>query len=124
MTWVCGESTARRRRPRRRPGVRGGPMHDEADVAVIGGGFYGCAIAAHLRRRLPRVVLFEKEADLLQRASLRNQARVHNGYHYPRSLLTALRSHVNFARFVRDYRDCIDDRFDKYYAVARHLSKV
>ena len=30
------------------------------------------------------------DADLMQRASYANQARVHNGYHYPRSLLTAL----------------------------------
>jgi glycine/D-amino acid oxidase-like deaminating enzyme len=99
-------------------------MDDLADVAVIGGGFYGCVLAGHARQFAQRVVLLEKQDDLLQRASFNNQARVHNGYHYPRSLLTALRSHANFARFLRDYRGAIDDRFDKYYAVAAQFSKV
>jgi hypothetical protein len=71
-----------------------------------------------------RVAVVEREADLLQRASYNNQARVHNGYHYPRSLLTGLRSRINFPRFVEDYRYCIDDRFEKYYAIARVASKV
>jgi len=99
-------------------------MASEVDVLVIGGGFYGCVMAQHLRRHAARVLIVEKHADILQRASLNNQARVHNGYHYPRSLLTALRSHLNFGRFVKEYRDCIDDSFDKYYAVAAQFSKV
>jgi glycine/D-amino acid oxidase-like deaminating enzyme len=99
-------------------------MGEVTDIAVIGGGFYGCSIALHLRRLGRRVVILEKHDDILQRASFNNQARVHNGYHYPRSLLTALRSHLNFDRFVRDHRDCIDDSFEKYYAVASQFSKV
>jgi glycine/D-amino acid oxidase-like deaminating enzyme len=94
------------------------------DAAVVGGGFFGCSLALSLRDSMGRVLLLEKEPDILRRASYANQARVHNGYHYPRSLLTALRSRVNFARFVEDYRDCIDDDFKKYYAVSRTLSKV
>lgn len=93
-------------------------------AVVIGGGFFGCMIAVRLREYYPRVVLLEKERDLLQRASYNNQARVHGGYHYPRSLVTALRSRVNFARFTADYADCIDSSFTKYYAVGRELSKV
>jgi glycine/D-amino acid oxidase-like deaminating enzyme len=96
----------------------------ECDVLVIGGGFYGCMIACHLRRVWPRVRLLEKGAKLLGRASSANQARVHRGYHYPRSLLTGLRSRVNYARFVRDFAPCVCDTFDAYYAVARHHSKV
>ncbi|MBE9040038.1 FAD-dependent oxidoreductase [Oscillatoriales cyanobacterium LEGE 11467] len=94
------------------------------DAVVIGGGFFGCKIALYLKEHLDRVLIVEREADLLQRASYTNQARVHNGYHYPRSLLTALRSSVNFPRFVEEYRDCIDNTFDKYYAIARVFSKV
>jgi glycine/D-amino acid oxidase-like deaminating enzyme len=94
------------------------------DAAVIGGGFFGATIASHLRRHFDRVVLLEREVDLLQRASFANQARVHNGYHYPRSLLTALRSRINFPRFLRDYPDCIDRGFDKVYAISRQFSNV
>jgi glycine/D-amino acid oxidase-like deaminating enzyme len=99
-------------------------MQDSPDVAVIGGGFFGCMIALHLRRHHAHVALLESGGRLLGRASYNNQARVHNGYHYPRSALTAYRSRINFPRFVAQFDDCIDSDFEKYYAVARTLSKV
>jgi len=91
---------------------------------VIGGGFYGCMLAAHLQQAGAEVTLVEKHDDLLGRASLANQARVHNGYHYPRSLLTGLRSRVNFPRFVDEFRHCVDSSFDKVYAIAARHSHV
>ncbi len=93
------------------------------DVAVIGGGFYGCMVALYHAEAGGRVVVVEKSADLLTRASYANQARVHNGYHYPRSFLTAWRSRVNFPKFVNDFRHCVDDSFQMLYAIARE-SKV
>jgi glycine/D-amino acid oxidase-like deaminating enzyme len=97
----------------------------EYDTVIVGGGFFGCCLAIHLQQSLGRrVVVLEREPDLLQRASYANQARVHHGYHYPRSLLTALRCRVNFPRFVADYRDCVISDFAKYYAVGRRFSKV
>lgn len=95
-----------------------------APTVVIGGGFFGSCLALLLRGTRRRVVLVERESALLQRASLRNQARVHAGYHYPRSLLTAVRSLVNFPRFLLDFRECIDDDFSQVYAIARMQSKV
>jgi glycine/D-amino acid oxidase-like deaminating enzyme len=80
--------------------------------------------ALELRRRCRHVVLLEQGDDLLRRASYHNQARVHHGYHYPRSLRTALRSRVNFPRFVEQFAFCIERGFDTYYAVARQFSKV
>ena len=91
---------------------------------MIGGGFYGCMLAVHLRQAGAEVTLVEKHDDLLGRASLANQARVHNGYHYPRSLLTGLRSRVNFPRFVEEFRHCVDSSFDKVYAIAARHSHV
>jgi glycine/D-amino acid oxidase-like deaminating enzyme len=96
----------------------------EYSAVVIGGGFFGLYMAAHLRRHCERVLLCEKEADFMRRASYVNQARVHNGYHYPRSILTALRSRVNFPRFVEEFSETIDRSFEKLYAVARTFSKV
>lgn len=94
------------------------------DAVIVGGGFYGCMIALHLHKQGQRVALLEKHDNLLARASYANQARIHNGYHYPRSLLTAMRARANFPRFVEVFRPCIDNSFEKYYAIARHFSKV
>lgn len=96
------------------------------DAIVIGGGFYGAAIAMYLRSRrgFSQVVLVEREKRLLSRASYNNQARVHNGYHYPRSYTTAFRSRVNLPRFLRDYPKAVRRDFTKLYAIARCNSKV
>jgi glycine/D-amino acid oxidase-like deaminating enzyme len=94
------------------------------DALVIGGGFYGLYLAEFLAFRLPRVVLCERGDSPMGRASYSNQARVHNGYHYPRSMLTALRSRVNFPRFAADFRDAVRSDFEKVYAIPRQGSKV
>jgi glycine/D-amino acid oxidase-like deaminating enzyme len=96
------------------------------DAVVIGGGFFGATIASHLagRRGLTRTLLMEREAGLMTRASFNNQARIHNGYHYPRSLGTAHRSSVNLPRFVRDWADAVERDFTNLYAIARNNSKV
>ena len=94
------------------------------DAIVIGGGIIGCTLALRLRRRGSRVLVLEAEPALIGRASFANQARVHQGYHYPRSLLTGLRSRVNFQPFVEEFAECIDDTFEQYYAIGRHFSKT
>ena len=96
------------------------------DAIVIGGGFYGAAIAVYLksRRGFSKVGLIERESGLLLRASYNNQARVHNGYHYPRSFTTAFRSRVNLPRFMLDYPAAVNSDFSQLYAIARCNSKV
>jgi glycine/D-amino acid oxidase-like deaminating enzyme len=102
------------------------PRPDRVEALVIGGGFYGCSIALALKRDLglARVSLVEREAALMARASYANQARLHNGYHYPRSLTTAWRSRVNLPLFVAEYRGCVVDEVASVYCVARRNSKV
>lgn len=97
---------------------------NKVDVAIIGGGFYGCCLALLMKKNFSNVVIFEKGEDLLQRASSINQARVHNGYHYPRNLITAYRSFINFPRFILDFRKAIISDFVKLYAIARKNSMV
>jgi len=101
-------------------------MHDTADAVVIGGGFYGCAIAIFLVKQigLKRVTLVEREGALMTHASYNNQARVHNGYHYPRSFVTAHRSRVNLPRFMDNWPEAVKTDFTKLYAIARRNSKV
>jgi glycine/D-amino acid oxidase-like deaminating enzyme len=96
------------------------------DAVIIGGGFYGSAIAVYLakQRGLKRIMLVEREPALMMRASYNNQARVHNGYHYPRCFTTAYRSRINLPKFVRDWPEAVTQDFIKLYAIARNNSKV
>ena len=94
------------------------------DAVVIGGGFYGCTVALELRKSGYRVCILEKEADIMQKASYTNQARIHQGYHYPRSVLTARRSRVNFDRFAEEFSECIFSSFEKYYAIGKIASRI
>jgi glycine/D-amino acid oxidase-like deaminating enzyme len=87
------------------------------NYVVIGGGFFGCMIAQSLKGK---VLLIEKDKDLMQKASANNQARVHNGYHYPRSIQTALASHVNFPRFMSEFKGAVSDDYTMFYAVGRN----
>jgi glycine/D-amino acid oxidase-like deaminating enzyme len=98
----------------------------DCEYLVIGGGFFGSYLACLLRAERPHsdVVLLEREPVLISRASYNNQARIHNGYHYPRSFLTAYSSRRNFDTFVLDFKPCVVDDFQQYYAVARRQSKV
>ncbi|MCU7495756.1 MAG: FAD-binding oxidoreductase [Ignavibacteria bacterium] len=91
---------------------------------VIGGGFFGMYIANHLARKGSQVYLVEKENQFMSRASFNNQARVHNGYHYPRSILTAMRSRISFPRFVAEFPGCIVSDFRKYYLIGKALGKI
>ncbi len=98
----------------------------EYDHIVIGGGIFGCYLALKVVEfdAGSDVLLLEREGDLLQRTSYNNQAQIHNGYHYPRSLATGLRSRINFPRFTREFAGCVVGDFDKLYAIASHRSKV
>lgn len=93
---------------------------------IVGGGFFGSYLAYLLKNKYKNadIIILEREKELLRRASYNNQARVHHGYHYPRSFLTAFSSNKNFDRFVEEFKECIVDNFEKYYAVGRIQSKV
>lgn len=94
------------------------------DIAVIGGGFFGCQTALRLAGKGLSVLLLEREAVLGTKASTWNQSRIHNGYHYPRSLMTALGAHRNYERFKADFSPYVIDDFSHHYAVPHEQSKV
>ncbi|EIE52463.1 hypothetical protein C357_03585 [Citreicella sp. 357] len=97
---------------------------DNADFLVIGGGFYGCCLALFLASVSDRVTLVEAGDRLLGRASRVNQARIHTGFHYPRSALTAVKSMVLHRRFIEDFPEAAVSDFQMLYAIARRGSKV
>lgn len=97
--------------------------HD-VDYLIIGGGFYGCCLALFLRSVSDRVVVVEATARLMSRASRVNQARIHTGFHYPRSAVTAVKSMVLHKRFMNDFPEAVIDDFQMLYAIARKRSKI
>ena len=99
-------------------------MNEKEKVLVVGGGVFGLYLAWFLTQLNYKVLLFEAESDFMAHASFHNQARVHQGYHYPRSVLTALRSRETFERFVAEFPDSVYRDFDKYYLIGKHLGKV
>lgn len=96
----------------------------EIDYLIIGGGFYGCCLALYLRSISQRVLLVEAGDGLLTRASRVNQARVHTGFHYPRSALTAVKSMMLHRHFKTDFPEAVSDNFQMLYAIASKRSKV
>lgn len=92
------------------------------DKVIIGAGLYGLYSAIFCAKQGDRILVLEYEDTLFKRATYANQARIHMGYHYPRSISTAVKSRDYFKRFIEDYSFCINSRFDKVYATSNCFS--
>lgn len=97
-------------------------MHIAWDKIVIGAGLYGLYAALQCGKKGERVLVLEYEAEPFMRATYINQARVHMGYHYPRSYSTAIKSANYFKRFNEDFEFCIHSKFDQIYATSANFS--
>lgn len=98
------------------------PGMERYDRIIIGAGLYGLYSALYSLKKGLRVLVLECDDAPFKRATYINQARVHQGYHYPRSISTALRSAHYFERFCRDYDFCINREFDQIYATSSQYS--
>lgn len=97
-------------------------MNLEFDKIIIGGGLYGLYAAMQCGKKGDKVVVFEYDDAPFKRATYINQARVHMGYHYPRSFTTAKTSADYYDKFLEDFSFCINEEFDKIYAVSKNFS--
>ena len=92
------------------------------DKIIIGAGLYGLYAARYCAEKGQHVLVLECDSTPFRRATYINQARVHQGYHYPRSIATAMKSAGYFARFNKDYGFCINREFQKVYATSSEYS--
>lgn len=92
------------------------------DKIIIGAGIYGLYAALYCGKKGEKVLVLEKEKKAFDRATYINQARVHMGYHYPRSYSTAIKSANYFERFNDDYGFSILSEFDQVYATSTNFS--
>ncbi len=96
----------------------------EFDYVVLGAGIYGLYSACILAEKGNTVAVIEYEPASFQRASFVNQARIHNGYHYPRSFTTAKQTASYFREFCEEFDFALMNKFENIYAIASHYSQT
>jgi glycine/D-amino acid oxidase-like deaminating enzyme len=94
------------------------------DICIIGAGFFGLRLALLFAKQGRKIIVLEREGTSFKRASTMNQARVHHGYHYPRSYATALSSRNHYKVFCEEYSDCIFSDYQNIYAIASNNSST
>ncbi len=97
-------------------------MRRSYDYIVIGSGIYGMYAAKLIAEKGMSVLVLECDDRPFSRASYVNQARVHNGYHYPRSYSTAVKSAKYYGRFCEDFDFAINKEFTKVYGISGKYS--
>ncbi len=97
------------------------------DKIIIGAGLYGLYSALYCLQKntiggAQHILILENDNTAFNRATYINQARVHQGYHYPRSFSTAIKTAGYFDRFNSDYAFCINKEFEQIYATSSKFS--
>lgn len=92
------------------------------DKIIFGAGLYGLYSALFCGKRGEKVLVLEHDNEPFKRATYINQARVHMGYHYPRSFSTAIKSAGYFQRFNEEFGFCVHKSFDQVYATSSDFS--
>ncbi|MBK7336645.1 MAG: FAD-binding oxidoreductase [Saprospirales bacterium] len=98
------------------------PSAPTYDFLILGGGLFGAYSALYLAAKGYRVCLLEKESGMFRKASIVNQARLHSGYHYPRSIATARMSDDHRERFTEEHKAFVNFEFEQYYAIEKYGS--
>lgn len=85
-------------------------------IAVIGAGWNGCHIALQLAARGHKVVLLERDAQMLNGVSGNFGIRLHKGPHYPRSEATREACRATLDRFRACYPELVVEHDYAVYA--------
>lgn len=94
------------------------------DYVVLGAGVFGLYATKILTSKGYNVLVSDVDGGPMRRASFVNQARLHNGYHYPRSIQTARKSVEYFYRFAKEFSFAINSSYRSIYAIASNFSYV
>lgn len=99
-------------------------IDNKFDYIIIGAGIFGMYAAKILGDKGYRVALLEYEREPFLRASYINQARLHRGYHYPRSHATVAKLVEYYDRFLNDFSFAIRNKYKSVYAISKKNSLV
>jgi L-2-hydroxyglutarate oxidase len=92
----------------------GEAVQDLYDVAVVGAGIVGLAVAREIRARRPdaRLVVIDKQEQVAQHQTGHNSGVIHSGIYYPPGSLKA-RLCVEGARLMYEYCDANDIPYER-----------
>tara|TARA_B100000579_G_scaffold197436_1_gene161334 strand:+ start:449 stop:1483 length:1035 start_codon:yes stop_codon:yes gene_type:complete len=94
-------------------------------VLVVGAGIFGMTTSVELAKLGYQVTLHEELDDVMECASGINQYRLHSGYHYPRSKVTALECLQSIQEFKSKYQYCvINGSMEHYYSISSENSLI
>jgi len=97
-------------------------MSIKPKIAIVGAGIFGCTTAIKLAELGFEVEIFEKNKDIMCGASGINQYRLHRGYHYPRSLDTAINCRDHVFEFYNEYPSAVINNSEQYYSISKRDS--
>ena len=87
-------------------------------AAVVGAGLFGCVAAVELAKAGHHVDLYERHRGILNGASRASLGRLHRGYHYPRSLDTALATLSGSDSFAKRFPAAVSSDTVHHYLIA------
>ncbi len=90
-------------------------------IAIVGGGWVGCHIAYKFKNE-HSITLFEKNNNIFNETSFKNQNRLHLGYHYPRSFDTRELCKSSFDSFINDYGFLTESINNNLYCISKKTS--
>ena len=94
-------------------------------ILVVGGGIFGIVTAVDFAKKGYDVTLHEELDEVMKCASSINQYRLHKGYHYPRSKITAYECLRSVKQFnTRFAHSIINGNTEHYYSIAKENSFI
>ncbi len=91
-------------------------------IVIIGAGWYGMYIAFKLQtnKNISLITVIEKGSEIFPygNASLNNQCRLHQGFHYPRSYDTRKLCREGFTKFMKEFPDLSFDIDNNWYVIS------
>lgn len=92
-------------------------------ICIIGGGWVGCHLAHKLMDN-HQITLYEKNNELFNETSYRNQNRLHHGFHYARNFKTRNLCKETFPLFMNDYGFLTKEVKNNLYCVPIDKSNI
>jgi len=92
-------------------------------IGIVGAGLFGSILAIEMSKQGNQVDLLEAKSDIHLGATSVNQARLHTGMHYPRSIETGTQSFRDYRPFISRFSSAVRE-IEQHYAISSRKSKT